>query len=68
MKQPKAIVGALNLGMPEKISWAVQSGEQSWKGRSIEEFFRCFGDKSIGKPATLSLTLLSSLGEEDSNH
>ena len=56
-----AIVGAINIGVPEKISWAVRSGDQSWSGRSIEEFIRCFGDNAMGETATLSVSLMFSL-------
>ncbi len=56
-----AIVGAINIGVPEKISWAVQSEDKSWSGRSIEEFIRCFGDNAMGKTATLSVSLMFSL-------
>ncbi len=64
LDKPASVVAAVNLVMPQKISWAVQSGNQSWSGRSIEEFIRCFGDNSINKPATLSLTLLFSVGNQ----
>lgn len=45
--EPATVVEAINLAMPEKISWMVRSGEQSWSGRSIEEFMRCFGDRAL---------------------
>lgn len=63
--EPATVVEAINLAMPEKISWMVQSGAQSWSGRNIEEFIRCVGDQAIDKPATLSLTLLFSLGNQN---
>lgn len=63
--QPVTVAAAVTLGMPEKIGWTIQSGDQSWSGCNLVEFADCLsGVATSDESLVLSVTLLISISAE----
>ncbi len=47
------VVGAVDVGAPRNIGWAVLDGAEVYHGSDLDEFVECFSDCSKGQPAAL---------------
>lgn len=45
------VVGAIDVGSPKNIGWAVLDGEKIEHGSDLDAFVQCFDKLSIGSPA-----------------
>lgn len=56
------LAAAITLKIPERLSWAIQSEDQSWTGKDMRTFLNCLSEQA-DQPITLSVSLLFELNE-----
>lgn len=47
------VVGAIDVGSPKNIGWAVLDGADTEHGSDLSDFVKCFAERSKGRPAAL---------------
>ena len=57
-----ALWGTVTLALPHLTEWSIEGTEVSEKGTDLREFLSELNAQSQGKPVTLSINLLLSLG------
>ena len=48
---------ALTIAVPEKVGWAIRTGDDAWSGDDIKGLAQHLGKAEFGWPATLSVSL-----------
>ncbi len=61
------VAAAINLTMPERIKWAIQAGENSATGASVEELIQHLANRDH-RQATLAITVLFELVNQANVH
>lgn len=49
----KCVIGAVDVGSPRNIGWAVLDGVRSEHGTNLDDFVECFSNRSKGRPSAL---------------
>jgi hypothetical protein len=52
-KSADIVIGAIDVGAPKNIGWAIHAGGETETGSSLDEFIERFGKCSDGKPSAL---------------
>ena len=59
------VTAALTFKVPQKVSWAIQSLDNSWTGTELAELVECLTQETRNRALTLSLSLIFELTGHD---
>lgn len=63
MNKDNAVWGTVTLALPHLTEWSIEGTGDAITGANLGEFFKALHSQSQGKPTTLSINLLLSLGD-----